>query len=169
MNELISQFLPGRIALTPDTVIIGGIVFLILVGLFASLERIRQLALSVYVGLVLASSLGVVVFTTLAPHGLNFSLDRVKLILFILPILLLSITHAKAKHKNSNTILTLILAVLVGALIVSSVFLLLGASGTSLLQSSMLATVIYQLRLVWLAAVPAVAVVASMAKGKKGH
>lgn len=160
----------SHISLNADMVIIGVFVLFIALGAFAA-ERVKHLALSAYVGLVIATSLGTSTQKLLNSHGLNFSLDRTKVILFILPVLALSLTHAKPRkgHRN-NTIMSMLMALAVAGLFISSVlFILEPASTAKILGDSTLATFVYKFRLVWLVAVPVAAVAASLSKGDKKH
>jgi uncharacterized membrane protein len=159
-----------HISLTTNVLVLATFGFMLVVGLFLGLEKIRIMALSIYVGLVLAGSLGDVAYDQTISHGLNFTPGKVKLVLFTLPILLLSLASTKARHKKGSPILITVLSLLVGALIVSSVlFLMDGDMAAKILGDSTIATLLYKFRLVWLGAVPVIAVIASFTGGSKKH
>ncbi|MFI5240180.1 MAG: hypothetical protein ACHQUB_00510 [Candidatus Saccharimonadia bacterium] len=157
--------------LSVDLVIIGTILFLALTGLALGADRMRAFALSIYVGLVLAVELGTPFGNALLSHGTNLTPGRVRLILFILPILVLTLTHrTHGRGKRHGFILPLVLSVTVAALIISSAFKMMDADmATKYLNESSLAWPIYKTWLVWLAAVPAVAALEVIFRPKKSH
>lgn len=134
--------------------VIGGVV---LYGLMAGHAKVRTLAMSTYVGIVLASMVSEPVHK-LVP-GLDMGILR--LILFAAPIFLLELSrrhHAKGVH--AGMIVTMILAVLTGCLIVGmGIAQLEGDALKGITDNSIVAFELYTYR-VWLVAVVPVFIVA---------
>jgi hypothetical protein len=154
-------------------IVITGLIFVY--GVVAGYTALVRESISVYVGLVLANSFGATIYNAIT-HGAGghfpVSQTEVRLLLLIAPILILQLTrrhgHGAGGHKH-NLVITLILAALAAMLVVSSALSQLSqASLTSTLLNSNLASWIYQLRLLWLAAVP-IAIAAGAILHPKSH
>lgn len=142
---------------TPDIVIIVVIFVLIIYGLLLGREKIKTLALSVYVGMVAGEELAGPLVDLAVKRSMDLTEDVIKLSLFALPLVILEIgrrQHAKSSRKG-GVIMTLVLCVLVAALAVSAGMALLSEdSRLKITSDSAIATAIYSLRLWWIAAVP---------------
>lgn len=142
----------GSLHFSTDIAIIMVLVLVSLYGLMMGHGKLRTLALSTYVGLVLASELSAQLHHAVP----SLSELTVRLTLYISPIVLLEFSrrhHEPGSHRG--LIITLVLAVATTALVVSGYMTQLGAAGAKhLAGSSSIAYVIYQWRLVWIAVVP---------------
>jgi hypothetical protein len=149
----------ARYNLTPDVIVIVMIFLLAIYGVVLGQNKIKTLALSVYVGIVVATELGGVAsdFLVKQPAASSITPGLINLVLFGLPILILEFgrkQHSRGK-SHGGMVMTLVLSVLTSALIVSSgMHLISGGTLRSLLDSSIIASSIYRFRLVWIAAVP---------------
>jgi hypothetical protein len=145
-------------ALSTDVIILAATAGAVVYGIVVGHRHLVRESISVYVGLVLASTFGGPLHDLI--HNNAISQSTVQLVLLLAPIVLLQFGHAPgggghhgAKH---SMIVTVILAVLSAMLIVSSVISQLDDSTRgNLLDASNLAAQIYNLRLFWLALVPA--------------
>lgn len=150
-----------QISYTPDIAILAVLGLIVVYGLVLGRSRLKTLALSVYVGLVIAGELGLSLFNFLASRHLfsaTLNQTNVTLGLFILPLLMLELGrrehHGRGEQKG-GMIMTLILAVLTAALTVSSGLHLFDPSSLKhILTGSTLAATVYRLRLWWIATVP---------------
>jgi hypothetical protein len=157
--------MPQVPAISPDIIIIASAILIALYGLFMGHAKVKTLALSSYVGLVLAQE-----FAENAHHLVSsVSMGTVRLVLFLAPVILLEIS--KRHHEpggRSGIFITLVLSVLTSALLISGVLSQLD-EGTrmNIIENSSLALEITKLHLVWLAAVPVLAVVESFIGGMR--
>lgn len=146
----------------------------LLYGLLLGHNKLKTLALSVFVGIVMVLTFSDSLFSVAQKAnwtlGGKITLPVVKIILFALPVIALEFARKEGKRGGKKLTMTLILCVLTGALLVSSVFSFLDASAIKeITDRSFLAEWIYGLRLVWLAAVPLVVVAESLTGSKKSH
>ncbi|HUC87311.1 MAG TPA: hypothetical protein VMR75_03260 [Candidatus Saccharimonadales bacterium] len=140
-------------------IVITGLIFAY--GVVAGYTALVRESISVYVGLVLANSFGNTAYDAITNNAGNHfpvSLTEVRLLLLIAPILILQFTrrhgHGAGGHKHS-LVVTLVLAALAAMLVVSSGLGQLSQTAlANTVLNSNLASWIYQLRLLWLAAVP---------------
>jgi hypothetical protein len=147
--------------LSTDAFIVVGTGLIFIYGVIAGYTALVRESISVYVGLVLANSFGAAAYRVIAPGAdshFPVSQVEVRLLLLIAPILVLQLTrrhgHGAGRAKH-NLVVTLLLAALTAMLVVSSVLSQLDPTSlASTLLNSNLASWIYQLRLLWLAAVP---------------
>jgi hypothetical protein len=160
------QNLVTNISLTTDLVIIAIIIALVAYGLLVGQNKLKTLALSVYVGIVLAGELGPIV-----ARMVSLSEDSAKLILFIAPIVILEIGRkTKARGQHVGPVMTLILGLATAGLAISSGLHLLGEdTRKDILSDSSLATLIYAARLWWIAGVPLAVVGESLLKFREEH
>lgn len=147
--------LPMIGSLSVDLVIIATVVGLALFMLVLGHGKLRNLALSSYVGLVLALEFAAPLHRYVGSVGLG----SLRLALYIAPILLLEFGR---RHHNAGGrqgfVLGLVLAVATAGLLTSGVLTQLDPGAReSITGSSSLAYFIYKFRLVWLAAVPVLA------------
>jgi hypothetical protein len=149
--------------LSTDGAIIVITILIFVYGIIAGYTALVRESISVYVGLVLANSFGSAAYNAIT-HGTGshfpVSSVDVRMVLLIAPILVLQLTrrhghsHGSGSHKH-NLVVTLLLAALAAMLVVSSGLSQLSQSSlANTLLNSNLASWIYQLRLLWLAAVP---------------
>lgn len=158
------QDLAANISLTTDLVIIAVIVALVAYGLLMGQNKVKTLALSVYVGIVLASELGPVVARMIGGLGE----DSAKLILFIAPIVILEIGRkTSARGQHAGPVMTLVLGLATAGLILSSGLHLLGEElRRDILGGSSLATLVYAARIWWIGGVPLAVVGESLVKSR---
>ena len=154
-------------SLSTDVIIIAVLAFVVIYGVFMGHSKVRTLALSTYVGLVLSSELAV------SLHGAvsSLSLTTAKLILYLAPVVLLEFgrTHHLPAARR-GMIITMVLAVATAALLVSGFASQLDADGLKhFTGGSSLGYVVYNLRLVWLGAVPGLIVLEGFIKPKDKH
>lgn len=161
-----------HISPTPDIIILGVFGLIIVYSILLGRSKIKTLALSAYVGIVLSSEMGTTLYKLLANRGLHFelNLNNFLLLLFMLPLLILSLGRNHGRGDNKGSLLVnLILALLTAALVVSSGLRLLETSTLErLLGESTLATAIYSLRLWWIGVVPLL-IISSSFIHKKEH
>lgn len=151
--------IPTNVNFTPDITILVVLFALIFYGLILGRNKIKTLAMSTYVGIVIASELGGRTADLLASKHLSgLSNNVVQIVLFVAPLLILEFgrrEHHGRGSKHGGMTMTLVLAVLTAALIISSgLHLLDSETRTTILRQSSLATAISGLRGWWIALVP---------------
>ena len=165
--------LASKISAGPDSTMLLVFVGLILYGLVLGPNKVKTLALSVYVGIVIATELGAAAANLLISHHLGGRLSpgTVRLGLFALPLLILEFGRKQhGKRGHSGMIVTLVLCVLTAALIVSAGLQLLGPDSVNrIIGQSTLGMWVYRLRLWWIVAVPLVVVGESLVRPKEPH
>lgn len=161
-------------SLSTDAIIIGAIALVAVYGMIAGHGALVREAISVYVGIVIATTFGKPLYDYIqasAGGGLAVSQTLVQMTLLVLPIVLLQFGH-RAPHTGRHGyshIVTFILAVLTAMLIVSSVITQLDdVSRSHILDQSNLAAQIYNLRIAWIGLVP-LAIAASAVFRPKAH
>lgn len=164
----------GVPTITTDIIIAFVLVMVLLYGLLLGHNKLKTLALSVFVGLVMVLTFADGAFSMLQKAnwtvGGKISLPVVKIVLFVLPVIALEFARKEGRRGGKNITMTIILCLLTGALLVSSVFSFLDAAALKdIMDKSILADWIYGLRMVWLGAVPLVVVAESLTGGKKSH
>ncbi len=164
--------LPTDFPLSTEVAILSLFFCIIIYGLLLGQNKVKTLALSVYVGIVLSEELGPAVHGVIGNYqlaGVHFTLGVTRMVLFILPLILLEVgrrNHGRGGQRGMW--MTLILCVLTSALIVASGLNLLEPDTLKkVLDNSTLAKSIYELRLWWLAAVPLAVIGESLIKPKK--
>ena len=155
-------------ALDANIIIASIIVAIGAYGLLAGKQRLRILILSIYVGIVLAEQL-----TSLAaPFLSSIGTAQVSWLLLGLPIIVfgfVGVVHAK-NHAKGSAIANIVVALLAGALIVSSALRLMPTSElTALDQQSFLAMILTSYHLWFLGLLPIVALILGWMKSEKGH
>src|SRR5258708_26092304 len=138
------------------TIIIAGIIGLVVVyGLMAGHAKVRNLALSTYVGIVLANQLGSGLHDYLikSHHG-SLDIGVIRLILFGAPIVLLEFSRRRhVKSAHTGMIIGIILSVLTAGLIIGTGLSQLSSSTLKhITDSSIIAFEIYTYRL-WMVAI----------------
>jgi hypothetical protein len=161
-------------ALSTDIIIIGATGLVVLYGFVAGYGALVREAISVYVGLVLASSFGQPLYDFIQQQsGDNAAVSQtiVQLALFAIPIIILQfVRHRPHTHHQDSYIITFILAILTGLLFVSSVLTQLDQVTLShIIDDSSLAGWIYDLRLVWIGAVPVAIAAGAIIKPHHKH
>ena len=161
-------------AMSVDAMIVAAIALVITYSLVAGHAALVRESISIYVGLVLASSFGKTVYEVASKNASENSIitqTLVNLILLILPVILLQFgrLHSKTHHKH-RLVITLILATAAALLLASSVLVQLDPRTlTEVTQQSNLAAWLYELRLVWLASVPVAIAASALIKPKDHH
>ncbi len=154
--------LPHHIpAPSTDLLIVLTISLMLVYGFIGGAAKLSRVAISLYVGLVLAANFGPTFHATAAhavghgPFGLTMTMTN--LLLLVIPVVILQFGghhHGHVQHR-SNGIVIAVLALLTAMLAIASVITqFTGARLDDILMNSNLATQIYTLKLVWLAAVP---------------
>lgn len=109
-----------QISFSTNLIIFAVIGLVVVYALMAGHAKIRNLALSVYVGIVLASEFGNSLHKYLShSHSSGFGVGAIRLVLFIAPIILLEISrrhHARGGHHGM--IVSVIMGVLTAGLII---------------------------------------------------
>jgi hypothetical protein len=159
---------------TPDVVIALVLALSVVYGLILGHNKLKTLALSVYVGVVLAGTFGRPLFELLqrSHFDLNGRLGQatVQLIVFGLPVILLEFGRKEhgRKRARGGFGMTFILCVLTAALVISSALALLDPTAVAdITGRSILAKEIYTFRLWWLALVPAAVIGENFIKPKE--
>lgn len=150
-----------ELSLSTNLVIVGIIGMTVLYGVMAGHSKVRNLAMSTYVGIVLAAQLGSGLQHLLAKNGHGLDGGIVRLILFAAPIVLLEISrrhHGRGQH--TGMIVTVILSLLTAGLIIGmGLGQLTGSTLKHITDSSIIAFEIYTYRL-WLVAILPVFIIA---------
>lgn len=150
---------------------IAGLV--VVYGLLAGHSKIRTLALSTYVGIVLASELGETIHHLLS-HSSNstaagLGIGIVRLVLFAAPIVLLEISRRNSHGRGAHTgmLVTLILSILTAGLIISEGLAQLeGPTLTRITHNSIVAFELFKYHLWLVAVVPLFIIAESFVKSK---
>ena len=157
-----------------DLIIIAVILVVLVYGMIAGQVSLIRETISIYVGIVLASTFGEPLLEFSKSTGgenLPINLMMVKLTLLILPVLILQFAHHKAHgREHASIIITMVLAVLAGMLFVSSIIDQLdGPLFDQVMSESNLAAQIYNLKLAWLGLVPVAIAASAIFKPKQKH
>ncbi len=160
-------------AFSTDAIIVATSALVVVYGMLAGYNPLVRESISVYVGLVISSTFGKPIYDYIGQQSgaANVGLTAVNLALFFLPIVLLQFVHRNAPHGHhtASYMLTILLALLASLLMISSVLTQLDSVTLShITDQSNLADWIYQLRLVWIGAVP-VAIAAGAIFRPKHH
>ncbi|HSX41483.1 MAG TPA: hypothetical protein VLF21_02540 [Candidatus Saccharimonadales bacterium] len=162
-------------SLSTDAIIIGGTALVAVYGMLAGHGALVREAISVYVGIVIASTFGKPLYDYLqhsAGGGLGVSQTLVQMLLLVVPIVLLQFGHRAphtGKHGYSH-IVTFSLAVLTSMLIVSNVIAQFDdVTRGHILDQSNLASTIYNLRIAWIGLVPVAIAVSAILRPKDHH
>lgn len=137
-------------------IVIAVVVYAILLGQ----EKVKTLALSAYVGIVLAREVAPHLSGFLTSQRWDFNgslgLGIVQLALFAIPLITLEIGKRGRKQRTHNRMLiTLLMAIMTAFLIIAYGVEFIGEAGIKdFLDQSTLATQIYALKLWWTGAVP---------------
>ncbi len=145
-----------HMVLNANTVMAIILILILLYGLFLGQNKLKTFALSCFAGLVMVMTFANGAETLLhkTSFGGHFGLTMVKIILFALPVVVLEFGHKEKSKSKSRISMTVILAVLTAALLISSIISFLDSGAASnILRSSILADWIYTFRLAWLVAV----------------
>lgn len=152
----------SSINFTPDVTIIVVIFALVIYGLLLGRNKIKTLAMSVYVGYVIATELGLRLSEALSSRHLDLggklSPNVVVIGLFIAPLVILEFgrrEHHGRGSRHGGMLMTMVLCVLTAALVIScGLKLISGDLQQHILADSNLAVAIYGLRLWWIGLVP---------------
>jgi L-cystine uptake protein TcyP (sodium:dicarboxylate symporter family) len=168
-----------NISWTPDVIILVVLGVVIAYGLLLGRNKVKTLALSVYVGIVIASELGIRLHQLMVSHGWDmdgFINQNVVLIsMLVLPLLLLEVGRREhhgrgGGHAGGGMLMTIILCILTAALAVSSGLQLLDPDTLKYVtDSSWLATAVHNLRLWWLGAAPLAVIAENFIKPKERY
>ncbi len=157
--------------LSIDIIILGVVALVVVYGVLLGHNKLKTFALSVYVGLVLAETLGQSAADAVGGrYGLGA--NAVKLVLFIAPLVLLEIGRKDHSRRRARTgmIMTLVLCVLTAMLLVSAGMSLLDPDSLGrTLGNSSLATQIYHLRVWWIGLVPLAIIGENFIKPRDQH
>lgn len=158
MQQQVSQ-----LNISPDFAIFILILAVLAYAILLGQDKIKTLALSAYVGIVLATEAAPPLAQFLASQRWDWSgrigEGIVQLVLFALPLLFLEVGHhskRRGHHKPRNRMMiTVLMAIATAFLIISYGSDFIGAVGIKdFLDQSTLATHIYRYKLAWTAAVP---------------
>lgn len=162
-RSLLANFNP-----TPDIIIIGIIILVVVYGMLVGQHKVKTLAMSAYVGIVVAGELG---GRAAQMAGGRAAETTVKLALFALPIVILEFSRRQKQRKqHSGPLMTMILCALTAALIISSGLDLMGEeTRKSITGDSALAAAIHSLRLWWIGGVPVAVVLENFIRTREDH
>lgn len=162
-------------SLSTDALIIGATALVAVYGVIAGHGSLVREAISVYVGIVIATTFGHPLYEYIqhsAGGGLVVNQTLVQMLLLVLPIVLLQFGH-RAPHSSKHgysRIITFILAVLTAMLIVSSVIGQFDdVTRGHILDNSNLASQIYNLRIAWIGLVPLAIAASAVFRPKQHH
>jgi hypothetical protein len=160
-RSLLANFNP-----TPDIIIIGIIILIVLYGMMMGQYKVKTLAMSAYVGIVIAQEFGEPASRMIGERAAGVT---VRLALFFLPIIILEFgRRQKMRKQHSGPVMTMILCALTAALIISSGLDLVGEEiRRSITGDSALAAAIHSLRLWWIGGVPVAVVLESFVRAKE--
>lgn len=161
------------IALNTNTIIVIVLSLVLLYGLLLGQSKLKTFALSAFVGLVMVLTFADGTLSLLQKThwdmGGRIGLTTVKLALFALPVIILEFGHKEKSKNRGGVSMTLALAVMTAALLISSVLSFLDPAVISrVVSESAVADWIYSFRLAWLVGVP-VAVVGGNFFQPKSH
>jgi len=147
-----------NIAFNANTVMVIVLILVLVYGLIMGHNKLKTFALSCFAGLVMvmtfANGLNSIVQKAHWTLGGHLGLTAVKIILFTLPVVILEFGHKEKGKNKGGFLITMILAVVTAALLISSIISFLDSGAASnILRSSILADWIYTFRLAWLVAV----------------
>lgn len=146
-----------------DIAIFGTILACLLGGMFLSQQRVKVFALSLFVGMVLSIEFTPMVSGFLSAQGGFLASDGAQLALFVLPALLLTLGRRDHPIRGQSRLLTVFLAVAAAGLAVTTgLSVLTEATRQQVLLDSNTASQLYNLRNLWLLAVPAMVIASSL-------
>jgi hypothetical protein len=149
---------------SPNLIIIAAVIGSMVYGAAGGKHRLKLFILSIYVGIVMATELSAIVVS--ATHQ---SAELVTLGLYFLPIILFGFSgkHGKDEH-NGELLPNLIVGLAAGALLAGSALKILPPSlSASLTDGSLIASLLLQYQLWFVALLPAVAFLLSLMRAKE--
>lgn len=169
--QQLAGFTPSSLHIGTDASIIAVIGLMIVYGIVASQMALARLAASIYVGLVLALYATPAVRDAIGSSsfgGVNATQSIIQLALLAAPVALLQLAHHHVHGRGrSSLVQVLIMALLTAFLIVAAVIMQLDAvTQNNILEGSLIASSIYEMRLAWIAGVPAAIVIFHFLHGK---
>jgi hypothetical protein len=160
---------------TPDIIILIILGVVIAYGLVLGRNKVKTLALSVYVGIVIAGELGARLHQLLVTRGWDMggalNQNAVQVGTLVLPLLILEIgrrEHHGRGGQHGGIIMTIVLCIFTSALAVSSGLHVLDPDTLKYITDhSWLAAAVYNFRLWWLGLVPLAVVGENFIKPKE--
>lgn len=159
-----------NISFTTDIFIIIAIAATTVVGSMIGHARLKLLAMSMYVGAGVALLAMPLLHSMIGAPGGLLSLANLKFLSFGLCIGVLGLTGGNAYHHASRTsgVVNLVTAALSGLLLVTLCFMLMDAGARdATVNSSAIASMLYDTRLVWLLGAPVMLMVGGLLHGKR--
>lgn len=159
-----------NISLTTDMLIIAAIVATTIVGSMIGHARLKLLSMSIYVGAGIAMLAMPLLHSMIGSPGGILALVNLKFLALGICIGVLGLTGGNAYHHASRNsgVINLVIAALSGLLLVTISFMLMepGArQGT--LNSSAIASILYETRLAWLLGAPVMLMIGGLFHGKR--
>jgi membrane glycosyltransferase len=155
-------------ALNPDTIIAAILAAGALYGALGGMVRVRNLILSIYVGIVLAETLGALV----APMVKSLGTDQIQLILLGIPVILFALPHHRAHVQKGSMLVNLVTGLLSGAfLVVAALHVLPPSTVTQASSGSLFITSLSNLYIWFVIGMPLAALLphALHGRGRRGH
>ncbi len=159
-----------NISLTTDIIIIGAIAATTIIGSMIGHARLKLLSMSMYVGAGVAMLAMPLLHSMIGSPGGFLALVNLKFLALGICIGVLGLTGGNAYHHASRTsgVVNLVIAALSGLLLVTISFMLMepGARQATL-NSSAIASILYDSRLAWLLGAPIMLMIGGFFHGKR--
>lgn len=159
-----------NISLTTDIIIIAAIAATTIVGTMIGHARLKLLSMSIYVGAGVAMLAMPLLHSMIGSPGGFLALVNLKFLALGICIGVLGLTGGNAYHHASRNsgVVNLVIAALSGLLLVIISFMLMEPGArTSTLNSSAIASMLYDTRLVWLLGAPILLMIGGFFHGKR--
>ena len=158
-----------NVSLTNDLLILVGVGATTIIGSMIGSARLKLLTMSMYVGVGVAMLAIPLLHSIIGSPGSFLALVNLKFLAFGICIGVLGLTGGNAYHAGRKSgVINLVTAALSGLLLVTLSFMLLdpGARDATL-SSSAIASMLYDMRLLWLLGAPVLLMVGGLMHGKR--
>jgi len=159
-----------HISFTTDILIIVAIVATTVIGSMIGHARLKLLAMSMYVGAGIALLAMPLLHSMIGSPGGILALVNLQFLSLGVCIGILGLTGGNAYHHASRTsgVVNLVTAALSGLLLVTLSFMIMESGARqSTLDSSAMASILYQTRLIWLLGAPVMLMIGGLIHGKR--
>lgn len=159
-----------NISLTTDVIIIAAIAATTIVGSMIGHARLKLLSMSIYVGAGVAMLAMPLLHSMIGAPGGLLALINLQFLALGICIGVLGLTGGNAYHHASRVspVVNLVTAALSGLLLVTVSFMLMESGAReATLNSSAIATMIYQTRLIWLLGAPIMLMIGGLFHGRR--
>jgi len=158
-----------NISFTTDMLIIAGIAATTIVGSMIGHARLKLLSMSIYVGAGVAMLAMPLLHTMIGSPGGFLALVNLKFLALGTCVGVLGLTGGNAYHAGQKSgVINLVTAALSGLLLVTISFMLMDSGARdATLGSSAIASMLYDVRLVWLLGAPVLLMAGGLFRGKR--